>query len=66
MRTAEPLPVDDYAEPAHRRLPGDRPGDGDTLAAGLVGAPLPLLDRRSEPRERDITPRPTSLARERP
>jgi sulfate adenylyltransferase subunit 1 len=44
IRTAEPLPVDDYA--VNRRtgsfLVIDA-GDGTTLAAGLVGAPLPVL-----------------------
>ena len=44
LRTAEPLPVDDYA--VNRRtgsfLVIDA-GDGTTLAAGLVGAPLPVL-----------------------
>lgn len=46
LRTAEPVPVDDY------RTHGGTgaflvidPGDGTTLAAGLVGAPLPLLER---------------------
>ncbi|GAA1282265.1 sulfate adenylyltransferase subunit 1 [Saccharothrix xinjiangensis] len=45
LRTAEPIPVDDYAR--HRRtgsfLVIDA-ADGSTLAAGLVGAPLPELD----------------------
>jgi len=44
LRTAEPLPVDDYA--LNRRtgafLMIDQ-ADGTTLAAGLVGAPLPAL-----------------------
>jgi sulfate adenylyltransferase subunit 1 len=47
LRTAEPLPVDDYAH-AHRNgsfLVID-PASGDTLAAGLVGAPLPSLGVR--------------------
>ncbi|HVW40530.1 MAG TPA: GTP-binding protein [Amycolatopsis sp.] len=50
VRTAEPLPVDDYA--VSRRngafLVID-PADGTTLAAGLVGAPLPVLRN-----ERDV------------
>ncbi|HEX3650341.1 MAG TPA: sulfate adenylyltransferase, partial [Pseudonocardiaceae bacterium] len=45
LRIAEPLPVDDYK--ASRRngsfLVID-PADGSTLAAGLVGAPMPVLD----------------------
>ncbi|ALG07532.1 sulfate adenylyltransferase subunit 1 [Kibdelosporangium phytohabitans] len=45
IRTAEPLPVDDYT--ASRRtgafLVIDA-SDGTTLAAGLVGAPLPVRD----------------------
>ncbi|HEX7658771.1 MAG TPA: GTP-binding protein [Pseudonocardiaceae bacterium] len=44
LRTAEPLPVDDYA--THRRTGAFLvidPADGGTLAAGLVGAPLPVL-----------------------
>ncbi|WP_236793604.1 sulfate adenylyltransferase subunit 1 [Amycolatopsis sp. GM8] len=44
IRTAEPVPIDDYA--VNRRtgsfLVIDA-GDGSTLAAGLVGAPLPML-----------------------
>jgi sulfate adenylyltransferase subunit 1 len=43
LRTAEPLPVDDYAE---NRRTGSflviDPSDGTTLAAGLVGTPQPL------------------------
>jgi len=45
LRTAEPLPVDDYT--ASRRTGAFLvidPADGGTLAAGLVGAPLPVLD----------------------
>jgi sulfate adenylyltransferase subunit 1 len=45
LRTSEPIPVDDYI--SSRRtgafLVIDA-GDGGTLAAGLVGAPLPVLD----------------------
>jgi sulfate adenylyltransferase subunit 1 len=45
LRTAEQIPVDDYS--SSRRtgafLVIDA-GDGGTLAAGLVGAPLPVLD----------------------
>ncbi|TCO50828.1 sulfate adenylyltransferase subunit 1 [Actinocrispum wychmicini] len=45
LRTAEPLPIDDYT--VSRRtgafLVIDA-GDGTTLAAGLVGAPLPVRD----------------------
>jgi sulfate adenylyltransferase subunit 1 len=43
VRTAEPIPVDDYAR--HGRTGAFLvidPADGTTLAAGLVGAPLPL------------------------
>ncbi|MPZ81205.1 MAG: sulfate adenylyltransferase [Actinophytocola sp.] len=46
LRTAEPVPVDDYR--THGRTGAFLvidPGDGTTLAAGLVGAPLPLLER---------------------
>jgi sulfate adenylyltransferase subunit 1 len=45
LRTAEPVPVDDYA--THGRTGAFLmidPADGTTLAAGLVGAPLPLLN----------------------
>ena len=44
LRTAEPLPVDDYR--TSRRTGAFLvidPADGTTLAAGLVGAPLPVL-----------------------
>jgi sulfate adenylyltransferase subunit 1 len=45
LRTAEPLPIDDYT--VNRRtgafLVIDA-GDGTTLAAGLVGAPLPVRE----------------------
>ncbi|MEV0678167.1 sulfate adenylyltransferase, partial [Actinosynnema sp. NPDC050436] len=45
LRTAEPVPVDDYT---HNRRTGAflviDAADGSTLAAGLVGAPLPVLD----------------------
>ncbi|GAB1513658.1 sulfate adenylyltransferase subunit 1 [Actinophytocola sp. KF-1] len=46
LRTAEPLPVDHYASRGRTGafLVID-PADGTTLAAGLVGAPLPLLDK---------------------
>ncbi|TCP54888.1 sulfate adenylyltransferase subunit 1 [Tamaricihabitans halophyticus] len=44
IRTSERLPVDDYAVNART---GSfliiEPKDGDTLAAGMVGAPLPVL-----------------------
>jgi sulfate adenylyltransferase subunit 1 len=43
VRTAEPVPVDDYA--THGRTGAFLvidPADGTTLAAGLVGAPLPV------------------------
>ncbi|MGW4110147.1 sulfate adenylyltransferase subunit 1 [Actinosynnema sp. NPDC004786] len=45
LRTAEPIPVDDYAEDRRTGafLVIDA-GDGSTLAAGLVGAPLPEVD----------------------
>ena len=46
LRTAEPLPVDRYTN--HGRTGAFLvidPADGTTLAAGLVGAPLPLLDK---------------------
>ena len=47
VRTAEPLPIDDYA--AHRRtgsflLIDD--ADGTTLAAGMAGDPLPAVEGR--------------------
>jgi sulfate adenylyltransferase subunit 1 len=45
LRTSEPLPVDDYT--ASRRTGAFLvidPAHGGTLAAGLVGAPLPVLD----------------------
>ncbi|WP_367127809.1 sulfate adenylyltransferase subunit 1 [Saccharothrix sp. HUAS TT1] len=50
VRTAEPLPLDDYVGHRHTGsfLVID-PGDGATLAAGLVGAPLPITDRRDAP-----------------
>ncbi|OLF08768.1 sulfate adenylyltransferase [Actinophytocola xinjiangensis] len=44
LRTAEPVPVDDYR--THGRTGAFLvidPAEGNTLAAGLVGAPLPLL-----------------------
>jgi sulfate adenylyltransferase subunit 1 len=44
LRTAEPVPVDDYR--THGRTGAFLvidPSDGTTLAAGLVGTPLPLL-----------------------
>ncbi|WP_433269800.1 sulfate adenylyltransferase subunit 1 [Actinosynnema sp. CS-041913] len=45
VRTAEPVPVDDYT---HSRRTGAflviDASDGSTLAAGLVGAPLPVPD----------------------
>ncbi|MEU7531643.1 GTP-binding protein [Saccharothrix sp. NPDC042600] len=47
LRTAEPLPLDDYGSV---RRGGAflviEPADGSTLAAGLVGAPLPVEDVR--------------------
>jgi sulfate adenylyltransferase subunit 1 len=46
LLTAEPLPVDRYT--SHGRTGAFLvidPADGTTLAAGLVGAPLPLLDK---------------------
>ena len=46
LRTAEPIPVDDYRR--HGRTGAFLvidPADGTTLAAGLVGAPLPSQDR---------------------
>jgi sulfate adenylyltransferase subunit 1 len=46
IRTAEPVPVDEYA--THGRTGAFLvidPADGTTLAAGLVGAPLPLRSR---------------------
>ncbi|MGB3441385.1 MAG: GTP-binding protein [Actinophytocola sp.] len=46
LHTAEPLPVDHYSSRGRTGafLVID-PADGTTLAAGLVGAPLPLLDK---------------------
>ncbi|GAA2834323.1 sulfate adenylyltransferase subunit 1 [Crossiella cryophila] len=45
IRTAEPLPVDEYTS---SRRTGSflviDPNDGATLAAGLIGAPLPIPD----------------------
>jgi sulfate adenylyltransferase subunit 1 len=46
LLTAEPLPLDRYT--SHGRTGAFLvidPADGTTLAAGLVGAPLPLLDK---------------------
>ncbi|ONI87788.1 sulfate adenylyltransferase, partial [Saccharothrix sp. ALI-22-I] len=45
LRTAEPIPVDDYTKSRRTGafLVIDA-ADGSTLAAGLVGAPLPELD----------------------
>ncbi|AHH95054.1 GTP-binding protein [Kutzneria viridogrisea] len=45
LRSAEPLPIDDYTD--SRRTGAFLvidPADGSTLAGGLVGAPLPVLD----------------------
>jgi len=45
IRTSEPLPVDDYA--TNRRTGAFLvidPGDGATMAAGMVGAPLGVLN----------------------
>jgi sulfate adenylyltransferase subunit 1 len=48
LRTSEPIPADDYTT---SRRTGSflviDPADGATLAAGLIGAPLPVLDRDS-------------------
>jgi sulfate adenylyltransferase subunit 1 len=48
LRTSEPLPADDYTT---SRRTGSflviDPVDGATLAAGLVGAPLPVLEGES-------------------
>ncbi len=48
LRTSEPIPADDYTT---SRRTGSflviDPADGATLAAGLIGAPLPELDRHS-------------------
>ncbi len=49
LRTAEPLPVDEYA--ASRRTGSFLvidPADGTTLAAGLIGVPLAPLAAASE------------------
>jgi sulfate adenylyltransferase subunit 1 len=47
LRTSEPIPADDYTT---SRRTGSflviDPADGATLAAGLIGAPLPALDHR--------------------
>jgi sulfate adenylyltransferase subunit 1 len=61
LRTSEPLPADDYT--ASRRTGSFLvidPADGSTLAAGLVGAPLPVLDRESpgEPAHDLVSPGP--------
>jgi sulfate adenylyltransferase subunit 1 len=49
IRTAQPLPVDDYAtsQPTGSFLVID-PADGSTLAAGLVGGRLPVLQAQPE------------------
>jgi len=48
LRTSEPVPADDYTT---SRRTGSflviDPADGATLAAGLIGAPLPALDQSS-------------------
>ncbi len=53
LRTADPLPVDDYAA---IRATGSflliDPPTGNTLAAGLIGAPLTLLDAAAGGRRR--------------
>ncbi|MEZ0112250.1 sulfate adenylyltransferase subunit 1 [Catenulispora sp. EB89] len=50
LRTSEPLPVDDYTT---SRRTGSflliDPADGATLAAGLIGAPLAVLERGRRP-----------------
>ncbi|WP_194916290.1 sulfate adenylyltransferase subunit 1 [Catenulispora rubra] len=50
LRTSEPLPVDDYTT---SRRTGSflliDPSDGGTLAAGLIGAPLAVLERGRRP-----------------
>ncbi|HEY0803583.1 MAG TPA: GTP-binding protein [Pseudonocardiaceae bacterium] len=56
LRTSEPVPADDYTT---SRRTGSflviDPADGATLAAGLIGAPLPVLDRDSAAdAERDL------------
>ncbi|HTI19464.1 MAG TPA: GTP-binding protein [Kutzneria sp.] len=59
LRSAEPLPIDDYAD--SRRTGAFLvidPADGGTLAGGLVGAPLSQLDQpeiaEAEPAAQDL------------
>ena len=62
LRTAEPLPADDYT--ASRRTGSFLvidPADGGTLAAGLVGAPLPVLDKEISSTTRTRSGIPRSL-----
>jgi sulfate adenylyltransferase subunit 1 len=61
LRTSEPLPADDYT--ASRRTGSFLvidPADGATLAAGLIGAPLPALERDTpaEPEHDLVSPGP--------
>jgi sulfate adenylyltransferase subunit 1 len=59
LRTSEPLPADDYT--ASRRTGSFLvidPVDGGTLAAGLVGAPLPVLESSTEKAEDLVSPGP--------
>ena len=60
LRTAEPLAVDDYT--TSRRTGAFLvidPADGGTLAAGLVGAALPILrDRATTPPDDLVSPGP--------
>ncbi|RJQ80492.1 sulfate adenylyltransferase [Pseudonocardiaceae bacterium YIM PH 21723] len=54
LRTAEQLPVDDYSQSRRTGafLVIDQ-ADGSTLAAGLVGAPLPILNGAQSPTPSD-------------
>jgi sulfate adenylyltransferase subunit 1 len=61
LHTSEPLPADDYT--ASRRTGSFLvidPADGGTLAAGLVGAPMPVMDGESsaEPAQDLVSPGP--------
>ncbi|GLZ33999.1 sulfate adenylyltransferase subunit 1 [Lentzea sp. NBRC 105346] len=63
LRTAEPVPLDDYS---NSRRTGAflviDASDGSTLAAGLVGAPLPVLDGVESCTEGGVTAAPDTHA----
>jgi sulfate adenylyltransferase subunit 1 len=59
VRSAEQLPIDDYAD--SRRTGAFLvidPADGSTLAGGLVGAPLPVFDQTESAAEDLVSPGP--------